>query len=515
MTAMRIRPSSVLLLGLLASLLALGTSSPCVGQQIIAGDMNADGWVTWDDLPGFLDAWRQAQAGQGIKPGADILPDRELNTRDAQLLLEGILRGTEGNWQPDDQMTFDVEWDPDATLIGPAQVGLMLKSANDNGRYVLDASAVQDAGLDVSAGKVLVIHGLGVRRVVSVQAAGSDLNVNTEYAPLTDAVVNGDLAWDYGIVFGADRVTAQAIPLGPVYSAQGTYQPKVTFKVGDYEIEVELSLNETVSPKTLKFKLTLTKDLGGAKVQAVAEGEVTSFRSAANIGIRSKQLTRFNSNANKLKGQGSLSLIMLASGRDVIDFKPELPLAKFPFLVGWIPATVGIGAQFVINASVPFDGSVSVQAQFTYDSDLGLKYQGTKLISNTGLRSYEIGEEEEPHTGASSAVSGNFGVGFPRLSLSLGQKPLAEVVGWMQPAFLVGGDFVIFPAPPCQRAQALFLLAGGAKLDFFGLASVNANITFFQQQKELLNTCDSASVASLPPFTDLGAPLLLSGQPVR
>ncbi len=512
---MRALPSSVLALVLIPLVLGLGAISPCLGVQIIAGDMNADGSVSWDDLPGFLAAWRQAHAGQGIKPGADIFPDGNLNKRDAELLLEGILRGTEGNWQPDDQMTFDVEWDPDATLIGPAQVGLMLKSANDNGRYVLDADAVHDAGLDVSPGKVLVIHGLGVRRVVSAQAAGSDLTVNTEYAPLTDAVVNGDLSWDYGIVFGADRVTPQAVPLGPVSSAQGTYQPKVTFKVGDYEIEVEMSLDEAATPKKLKFKLTLTKDLGGAKVQAVAEGEVTSFRSAANIGIRGKQLTSFNSNANKLQGKGTLSLIMLASGRDVIDFKPEIPLAKFPFLVGWIPVTVGIGVQFVINASVPFDGSVSVQAEFTYDSDLGLKYQGSKLVSNTGLRSYEIGEKEDPHTGASSAVSGNFGIGFPRLSLSLGQKPLAEVVGWIQPAFLVGGDFVIFPAPPCQRAKALFLLAGGAKLDFFGLASVSASITFFQQEKELLNTCAGASVASLPPFADLGVPLLLSGQPAR
>ena len=259
----------------------------------------------------------------------------------------------------------------------------------------------------------------------------------------------------------------------------------------------------------------MSKNLGGAKAQAVCEGELSSFRSASNIRIRGNTLSDFNSNANKLQGKGSLGLVMLATGRDFIDFKPEVPLAKFPFPVGWLPVTVGVSVQFVVNSSVPFDGSVNVKADFTYDSDLGLKYEGTKIVSNTGLCSYVIDKNGELRTGASSAVAGNFGVGFPRLSLGFGSKPLAEVVGWMQPAFLVGSDYVIFLQPPCQRAKALFLLAGGAKLDFFGLASVNASVTFFQQEKELLNTCDTASVASLPPFADLGMPVLLGGGQAR
>jgi hypothetical protein len=488
---------------------------PCMGlvhaAQIIAGDMNADGQVTWDDLPGFFAAWHQAHAGQGIRAGADIFPDRQVNWRDAELLLDGIMRGGQGNWQPDDSMTFNVEWDPNATVIGPSHACLMLKSADDTGQYVLDAAAVRNAGLDVSPGKVLVIHGIGVRKVRTVQKVGPNLVVDTDYAALTEAVRNADISWNYGIVFGADRVAPQALATNFPLPAQGTYQPNVTFQVGDYELQIEMSLDDAATPKKLTFTFTLSKSIGQAKVQAVCEGELNSFRSVGDISIRGNQLSDWHGNANGIQGKASLSLIMLASGRDVIDFKPELPLVKFPFLVGWLPVTIGIGAQFVINASVPFDGSVRVQADFTYDSDLGFKYEGSKIISNTGVRSYEIGKKGEPATGASSAIAGNFGVGFPRLSLSLGTKPLAEVIGWMQPAFLVGGDFVIFPQPPCQRAQALFLLAGGAELTFFGLGSVNATITFFRQEKELLNTCPGASGASLSAFKDLGVPSLLSG----
>lgn len=215
--------------------------------------MNADGLGTWDDLPGFLEAWRQAQTGKGIRPGADIYPDLVLDHRDAQALLEGVLRGNEGNWQPDDQRTFDVEWDPDATLIGPAQVGLMLKSAAADGCYVLDAAMVHDTALDVSPGKTLVIHGLGVRQIASAQTVGNDLVLQTDYAPLTDAVRNGDIGWNYGILFSSDRVAPQAIPMNQVLTAQGTYQPKLTFEVNNYECEIGMSLDEAATPKKTEF----------------------------------------------------------------------------------------------------------------------------------------------------------------------------------------------------------------------------------------------------------------------
>ncbi len=59
----------------------------------VPGDLDGDGKATWDDLPGYLQAWRDAAAGGQWNPAADMDGDGKLTASDAALFVEAALGG--------------------------------------------------------------------------------------------------------------------------------------------------------------------------------------------------------------------------------------------------------------------------------------------------------------------------------------------------------------------------------------------------------------------------------------
>ena len=126
---------------------------------------------------------------------------------------------------------------------------------------------------------------------------------------------------------------------------------------------------------------------------------------------------------------------------------------NIPFVVGLVPVKLKIGAQFVVNAAVPLDGSAQVGTTFTYDSDLGLDFDGVTV--QAGGRAGDTTFGDPLHmTGASSAISANFGIGFPRVSLDVAGGTL---VPWQ--TALIGGSYIVPPARQTADAQFDLCLA--------------------------------------------------------
>jgi hypothetical protein len=166
----------------------------------------------------------------------------------------------------------------------------------------------------------------------------------------------------------------------------------------------------------------------------------------------------------------------------MLTYELPVPLMVVPFVVGPIPMALKIKAQFVVKAVIPAEASAHAQVRFAYDSTLGFRYAGHEVAASGRLGSIEIDEEGETRTGAAGGAAVNFGVGFPRVELSiLGDS----IVPWAQVAFLVGGSFTFFPA--CQTADALFLGAAGYDLSILGIIGLGGDsIEFYRETKELL-----------------------------
>ena len=381
-----------------------------------------------------------------------------------------------------DSFTFDVTLASDTAMVDEEHLDLLVESDEENHIYTLDAAQAEALGLDLTVGNVLILHGVAVRRITSVEESADQLVVETEFVPLNEVIPNGTVAWDYGVEFTPEKVKSIEIPgVGVVYPKAGT-PIEFSFKIGDYTYDVKVTLDNETSP----FEFTITKDLGGsASAQCKAYGKIARFRSKDQIRFSEGQLTEFGHELNGMQGDLTLELVVAASGRDVVNLEFPATLMKIPFVVGFIPVELNIKIQFVINASVPADGSAMVSTDFSYNSDLGFSCNGVNVSAGGNLGGIEFGEGTH-QTGASSGISVNFGMGFPRVELSILKD---SVVPWAQTAFLIGGTYT--PAfPACQTADALFLGAAGYSLGLFGLEFLSGSTTFFEEKRELLRTGD-------------------------
>ncbi len=380
----------------------------------------------------------------------------------------------------EDSFTYDVEFDPETVVVDEGHAGLLTNADAENHVYTFDAAGVQAAGLDFTVGSPLFIYGVAARRISAVRTEGPNLIVETEYATLPEVIKNGTIAWDYGVEFTPDKIQSVEAPgKGLIYPKDGT-PIEFSMKIGDYTYEIKATLDGMVT----NVEFTVSKDLvGSAGAKLVAKGTVQRFRSKNTIEIEDSKLTHFGHEVNGMRGDMTLDLVVAASGQDFINLEFPVTIMRIPFLVGGIPVLVDIKIQFVINASVPADGSARVSTTFGYDSDLGFSCDGVKVTAGGTLGSLEFSNDGTHQTGASSAISANFGVGFPRVSLNiLGES----VVLWAQTAFLVGGSYTFYPA--CQTADAEFLGAAGYNLGFFGLDLLSGKKTFFDQKKKLLRS---------------------------
>jgi hypothetical protein len=387
----------------------------------------------------------------------------------------------DGAWAPD-QFTCDVQFAPDTVLVDKDHVDLLVDSDKENHVYTFDAAGVQSSGLDFAVGKPLFIYGVAARRISSVRTEGEHLVVETDYAPLTEVITEGTIAWDYGVEFTPERIQSVEVPgKGIIYTKDGT-PIEFSLEIGEYTYEIKASLDKEVSA----IEFTVTKGLAGAaSAKFVSKGEIKRFRSKDNILIEGGKLRKFDHDVNGMRGELTLELVVAASGQDFINLELPATIMRIPFLVGGIPVELDIKAQFVINASVPADGSSRVTTKFTYDSNLRFSCDGVHVTAGGSLGSMSFGDDDTHETGASSFISANFGLGFPRVSLNILEE---SVVLWAQTACLIGGSYTVYPA--CQTADVEFLGAAGYNLGFFGLDLLSGSVKFFDEKKKLLRAGD-------------------------
>ncbi len=385
------------------------------------------------------------------------------------------------NWQPD-STTYDVDLAPDTVFIDEAHKGLLVASDDENHTYTFSAAGLQTAGIELAVDKPLIIHGVAVRKIASVTTDGGNLVVETDFVPLNEVFTDGTIAWDYGVEFTPDKIKSIEIE-GKQYAVPKDGTPiDISFEVGEFKYEIKATLDT----ETSTFEFTVSKGLGATlEGKFVASGKIARFRTKNDFTLSGGELQDWKSDFNGMRGDATLELVVAASGQDMIDYKLPVPIMKIPFMVGPIPVVLGIKIQFVIKASVPYDGSSRVKTSFTYDSNLGVSFNGTSVSAGGSLAGVTFGDDSTHETGASSAIAANFGIGFPRVELSVLGDTL---VPWAQTAFLVGGSYTFTPA--CQTADAEFLGAMGYNLGLFGFDLLSGSYRLFDHKKPLLRSGD-------------------------
>lgn len=401
-----------------------------------------------------------------------------------------IAVGADPNWA-EDTSTFNVDLAPGVQFVPENELANVILQWNpDEHAYLLSQSAVTRLGLSLNVGTPLVLAGIEIGRISYTETDASGIYLETETIPLNEVFTNGEIAWDYGVEFTPDIVKSIEIEGVGTFPAKAGTPINITFTQGAFTYELKATLNVT----TADFDFVVTKNVGGGvKARFTAKGQIVRFRNKNHINFANGQLTNFGHELNGMRGHLDLKLVMAGSGNDALDFKLPVPIMKIPFVVGYIPAVLTIGAQFVVNAQVPLEGSSQVASSFDYDSDLGFTYNGTTVQAGGRAGNVVFGDPLH-QTGAATAIGANFGIGYPRVALSIAGGTL---VPWAQTAFLVGGSYTF--TPPCQTADAQFIGAAGYDLGILGVKLASGSKTLFTQKKELLRAgqCPSSKSAML------------------
>lgn len=382
----------------------------------------------------------------------------------------------------DDEFVFDVDWTPGTAYFDEDALSDLQQVDTADYRYYFDESNAEASAL--SAGDVLVIHGLALRKVTSVSNVNRQIIVETEYAALNEAISDGVVSWDYGVNFTSDLQPEMSLD-GQIHQFKRATDDSFTLstKIGSFDYKISMTFKGNRAEVTQEIEKSVGSDV---KVKFACEGVIEQFRTKNKIVYNNSELTEYEHGNKGLKGELTVSLTAAGSGQDNISFEFPTTLISFPFMVGPIPVKVNVKVFFVAEAFVPPEGSAQVSAKFTYNSSTGVKYSlGGDVQANGDEGSYSI-KKKKAQTGAASAIGINFGLGFPRLEVGIFGSLL---VPWVHTAFLVGGDFTFTPA--CQQAKAAYIGACGYDFGILGYEKKGIkNLWFIEEILLQSGDCD-------------------------
>jgi hypothetical protein len=464
---------------LLCSLLVLGACGGGSPNDASAGQIGGDSPASGDagDASGGDDGDSGGDARTGAGGSGDLVA------------LSAWATGAPNVVTPrPGEVTFDVTFSDDTTLVDQAAV---IDATGDH-RYVLDASA-PGAG-DLAPGSVLLIPGVALRRVTGARESGGRLEVTTEFAALTDAIVDGDIAWDVGLPAAAPfqtdpDTTPLDVPVGGPLRDGSTLMPagvgvilpdgtlrqvswqvtqdnelplRWTYKDGHNEYLFALGFGDA----DLDIQVQVKRDLGGRTALAyTATGRVAAPRSAGAIRIRGGELDEAAINQTGMSGQIELEIAAAGAGKAPIDF--ELPGVWFKYVipVGPIPVTLGMNARVIGDIEVPAEASAQASARFTFGGDMGFVVSDGSVEAKVTMP--DLGVVPEPADSAAmigNYVNAEFGLAFPQMSISLFDQ---GVIPRIYPGMILGTRLQW--GPVCKSAYVNLVVQGAYDFKILGV----------------------------------------------
>ena len=178
---------------------------------------------------------------------------------------------------------------PNTVYFDSTALSTLQKVDTTDFRYYFAASDQKAATL--TPGKIIVLHRLALRKVISVATINQQIVVETEYATLNEAINNGHIEWDYGINFNSPMVP-KLIQQGKAieYNQISADSFSIERKIGEFTYKISMKFNDS----SADVKCGIEKEVGGiAKIGFKCEGTIEQFRTSSKIDYENSQLTNF------------------------------------------------------------------------------------------------------------------------------------------------------------------------------------------------------------------------------
>ncbi len=379
---------------------------------------------------------------------------------------------TEPERWDENSSTFEVEWKEGVVKFDKSDPDILSVDSSD---YSVVFRASSEKAANLKAGDVVVLGDYAIRKVKSVATLGQKKIVQTELCPLTEAMRNADIEWDYGIEFTPEATAASLKKSGATIQTVGSDSLKFGFKMYNYEISGSFKFNGADA----KLDLTIEKAVGNVKpAKMIVSGTLRRFRSKGKVKIENGRLVKYESDAQGMKGDFTVKIIAAGSGD---DFKIEIPATLFSSPMGVPFFKFEFKLMVVLNAHIPAEGSALLEERFVYDADQGFSYVGGSATPRSNLRKSEIKKSaQKQHIGAASVAQMAWGIAAPRFEISLAGTTIA----WFHTAYLLDAYYRFNPA--CQMITAHFFGAAGWSIGALTVSLASKSYNLWDKKLEIL-----------------------------
>ncbi|MCC5942642.1 MAG: hypothetical protein JJU37_13965 [Balneolaceae bacterium] len=338
------------------------------------------------------------------------------------------------------------------------------------GRYSFSADVLSSGGITLETGEILLIAGVGLGRITSVQQTGGQVNVQTGFASINEAFREADIEWEREFELTPDIIANSQVEieggLFPVYSVTGgVFQWKISS--GPY------SGTASIAPKgsSATIVVVLTKQEGNTSAGFRAETTIRQVANYTNLEIRDHKTRKFAFRNPNMGGEVELRLASAGGGFDQNIGIGPLVMIKIPFNIGPIPVMLVVKVRTVASISVIGNSSVIADTKFSYSGSAGLSYDGTTL--STDFDSAIANPNHQGGTGDLAALIGvnvnaQWGFAAPEVELQMFGN---TVVPYLRPEFFLRAN--LSWGPVCQSISAEYQVKAGLDVRFLGIASTN------------------------------------------
>ena len=391
----------------------------------------------------------------------------------------------------------------------------LVEADDEAHRYTFDAAALEEAGVELEAGEILLLHGVALRRIAEVRESDGRVTVETSYVTLPEAFEEAEIAWDHEVEFTPEAVqNAELVFQGRVLAAQRVSANAVSweYEVPPYTVRGELE----ALGSTARVRIQAIKDLstGDATAAFTAEGTIESPRTTADLRIEDHETKAFDYSNRGIGGDLSLSIAAAGAGNVGLRFETPQAVIRFPFTIGPIPATLAIKAGMVTALDVIGDqASVVASSDFRWGGDAGLVYDGTTVTAtaSSDLATPSVANGSADLASAfGQSVSAQWGAVVPIIELGLFGE---TIVPYIQPELYLRARLTW--GPVCQRLKVDYNVDGGMNLQFLGVQFAEpiqeqtiAGPWELEREQE---SCEGSLVAPDGPLVAPGGPLTPGG----
>jgi len=346
----------------------------------------------------------------------------------------------------------------------------IIREDEETDTYTFSSEALSDAGISLSEGDILFLENKALRKVRTVTDTGGELRVETDFAGLHEAFRNADIDVSKKIDFTETVSEKYAIE----YDGK-ILKPNVTkANGGEWEYELDnVTVKGTLETDTDKAVISLlvkydTGDVSGAmKVTSTIENVETE--TAFRIEDHETQSFRFHNPG--IKGSLDIEFIMAGGNSSETVWEPPMPAIIIPFSIGPIPVVFKMGTVYVFKLDLGADGTASFNTSFSYNGDMGFRVEESEFtpMLDGGVKNPSTSDAEGNAAGFGGTVTGQFGVGLPKISFSM----LGEtVVPYLIQEFYTLASYTF---PTCTKLSARYEVNSGIDMSLFGLAKLNVS----------------------------------------